>query len=401
MTRLSPLVLASILACQPQTDATPRAVASRTVALAPVVDGHNAFALDLLRAVNTEPEENLFFSPFSVTSALGMTYAGAAGATSAQMASAMHISAEAPVFHAQWGALTQDLDGDFGRPYTLHAANLLFPDTLFSVKDAFLTQVTTAYGAPVQRLNFHEDPEAARVEINRQVGEETSGLIEELIHEGQITDDTELVLVNAVYFKAFWQTQFDPQLTTDGTFHTPSGDVTVPMMQGEITASLAQNDLGTLVSIPYESGEVSFVAILPDDTDGLPQLIQELSVPVLDEWIDSAWESEQTVFLPSFTTRSALSLNDALKRLGMIDAFDPETADFSGISDTRVCVSNVVHEAVVIVDEEGTEAAAATGVIMEGTAVAEPVVLDRPFLFLIRDNLTGALLFVGQLNQPQ
>ncbi|MBN2801007.1 MAG: serpin family protein, partial [Deltaproteobacteria bacterium] len=304
------------------------------------------------------------------------------------------------VYHAQFGALTRDLDGDLGRPYTLNIANRIFAQGGYPLEADFLAINEEHYGAPVESLDFAADPEAARGYINGWVADQTADMIDELLMPGVITDGTRLVLTNAIYFKAFWATQFDPEDTYEGTFHAPGAQVSAQMMSATLEADYGYLDDLTYLSIPYESEDLSFVVLLPHEEQGLAALEASLTPELLASWADSAYSGEVDVRLPSFETRSAVNLGAALKGLGMTDAFDTAVADFTGMADTGLYITDVVHEAVVIVDEEGTEAAAATAVVMEDSAVGNFVLADHPFLFLIQDNLTGSILFMGHLNDP-
>ncbi|MBN2798061.1 MAG: serpin family protein, partial [Deltaproteobacteria bacterium] len=304
------------------------------------------------------------------------------------------------VYHAQFGALTRDLDGDLGRPYTLNIANRLFAQDGYPLEADFLAVNEADYGAPLESLDFAGDPEGARGYINGWVADQTADMIDELLKPGVISSSTCLVLTNAIYFKASWANQFDPADTTAGTFHAPAGDVSAQMMSASVEADYAELDDLTVLSLPYEGEDLSFIALLPHDEQGLAALQASLSPETLSAWTDSAWRTEVMVQLPTFELRSSVALKDTLQGLGMIDAFDGLIADFSGIADTGLFISDVAHEAVVIVDEEGTEAAAATAVVDVGTAMPAVFTGDHPFLFIIQDNLTGSILFMGQLNDP-
>jgi len=395
------------LACAPTPPRDARVVDQRTPELGPVVDGNNALSLDLYQEVAGEPG-NLFFSPFSITSALSMTWAGAADTTSDEMATVLHATGDETTWHQQLGALTRDLSGDHeGRGYTLNVANKLFGQTGYPWKQPFLDVTATDYGAPLQELDYTADPEAARHTINQWVADQTMDRIPELLPQGSVEDTTRIVLANAIYFKADWALQFDPADTSDQTFHlADGGTVTVPMMSregGGRVAHLADPAL-TVLQLPYQDDEVSMVVLLPDAIDGLPDVESALTPEALDGWIGQVSDADDAyISLPKFELHQKLPLAPILADLGMPTAFDPNAADFTGMADVPtepLYIQDVLHEAWVKVDEQGTEAAAATGVVVGTTSAMEPVVCDHPFVFLIRDDLTGTILFLGRVEDP-
>ncbi|MBN2799467.1 MAG: serpin family protein [Deltaproteobacteria bacterium] len=401
MSRLALALLPLLTACHQEVEdlGAPRLVTERTAELASIVDGNSAFALELLAEVSPDAGENVFLSPFSISSALAMTYAGARGDTASQMAEVLHVDVADAVYHAQFGALTRDLDGDQGRPYTLNIANRLFPQVGFTLDAGFLAIQDQDYGAPVQALDYVADAEGARGVINGWVEEQTAGMVDELLGAGAVSADTRLVLANAVYFKADWASRFALDATADAPFQTPSGSVQVPMMHGSVEGAVGWADGLSVLRLPYLGDEVSFVALLPDQPDGLGALEAQLSVEQLDVWLAAAHEGEVDVALPRFELRTRAQLKEPLIALGMVDAFSG-AADLSGIGDAPLYIDSVVHEAVVRVDEEGTEAAAATAVVTNELSMGPMFRADHPFLFLIRDELTGSILFMGRVADP-
>jgi len=384
-----------------QAQGEPRLVDERTPDIGALVDGNNAFAVDVYGEIAAGDDGNLFLSPFSISSALAMTYAGARTTTAEAMADTLHITLADDTYHAAFGALTRDLDGDFGRGYELNVANRLFGQTGYTWGEDFLTINEVDYGAPMQDLDFAADAEGSRSTINDWVAEQTRDKIDELLKPGVITSDTRLVLTNAIYFKAFWLTQFDPDETYDGTFRAPGGDVTVPMMNmDEAEVEYAYEEDVTVLRLPYTDDEVSMLLVLPHDDDGLADVEAGLTAEQIEDWNAALYETEAMIAVPRFEMRYQLSVKDTLVALGMGEAFDPVAADFSGITDTGMFISEVVHEAYVKVDEEGTEAAAATAVVMQDSAVGDMFWADHPFLFLIQDDLTGSILFMGRVVDP-
>ncbi len=380
-------------------DRVPREVREVTAELAPVVDGNSAFAWDVYDQVRSEPG-NLFLSPFSISAALSMTDVGARGQTADQMQAVLHIDDAGPSHHQAFGALIRDLSGEkAGRGYQLYIANRLFGRDDKEIGEDFLAVLDEDYGAGLERLPFGSDPEGSRSRINDWVAEQTREKIVDLLPTGSITPNTALVITNAIYFKAFWAEQFDPGDTRDDTFTRADGEqVTVPMMSAEIDCSPARNEEWSLLELDYEDHEVSMVIVMPEGSSTLDDVETMLVSGGLDDMLAQGHDQELQVRIPRFEFRYAFSVADALVALGMEDAFDPSAADFSGIADD-VFVSDVIHEAYVRVDEVGTEAAAATAVVMEDRAYM-PFDVDRAFVFAIRDKLTGSLLFLGRVDDP-
>jgi len=386
------------------TDAVPyeaRSVDRLTPDLAPVVEGNTALALDLYAQAAADSEDDLFLSPFSINSALSMTYAGAEGTTEEQMADVLHVSGDEGAWHAAFGALTQDLSGDLGRGYTLLIANRLFGQEEVVWDPSFLDVEDLDYGAPLETVDFEGDPDGSRQHINQWVADHTEDLIEELLAPGSIDTLTRLALANAIYFRADWLHPFDNRETEDGVFHAPSGDVTVPMMQQRRSWTAVDHEELTALRLPYVDEEVSMVVLLPVEEDGLADVEAALSPEALELWLTTDEQQDIDLSMPKFEVRSRLDLRQALSELGMPAAFDPAEADFTGMTDTLdLHISGVTHEAVVRVDELGTEAAAATGVTISAESMPRDLALDHPFLFLIVDDLTGTVLFMGRVVDP-
>ncbi|MDR3633669.1 MAG: serpin family protein [Isosphaeraceae bacterium] len=370
-----------------------------------VVAANNQFAFDLYAQLGREPG-NLFFSPYSLSTALAMTYAGARGETAAQMAKTLHAKLPPEQLDAAIHALVRRIGGEGGtRPYELAAANALWAQSGLSYQDDFLTRLERFYGAGLHQLDFHADPETARRTINAWVEEQTRDKIRELLKSGAITGDTELVLTNAIYFKGRWQDAFPKGRTEEGDFFVPKGSKTrVPLMHQLARFPYAEGSGFQALELPYVGNDLSLLVLLPKQRDGLPDLERELATA-------SAMRPavrEVDVTLPRFKMTSGFTLNDTLSALGMPMAFTAR-ADFSGMNGRGgLSISAVVHEAFVDVNEEGTEAAAATGVVMlRSLAVKaprpEPVIFraDHPFLFLIRETKSGCILFLGRVNEPK
>ncbi len=373
-----------------------------------VVEAGNRFALDLYANVR-DNDGNLFLSPFSISTALSMTYAGAETQTESEMADILHVSGDESEWHAAYGAYLASLNRGAGLGgYEFSTANRLWGQEDYSFLDSFLGVTRDHYEAEMGRLDFARDPEGSRLTINEWVSEQTREKIDELLQQGSVTDLTRLVLTNAIYFKSTWFWQFDPDVTEDYEFWLgPSQAVTVPLMQGEAEFGYAAFDNLQVLAMPYASQDVSMVVLLPRSRDGLPQLEAELTYESLESWIASLEKTDVIVGFPRFSVRWRKGLNETLADMGMPSAFSLLQADFSGMTGLRdLYIGLVIHEAYADVNEEGTEAAAATAVVM-WEIVSDPedpapplFVADHPFLFLIYDHVTGGILFMGRVVNP-
>ncbi len=381
--------------------------ARKVTSLAPaVLSGDDAFAWSLYGELSKQPG-NLFFSPFSITSALGMTYAGARGETAKQMHDVLHVGVGDAKFHAALGGLARDLSGDKRRGYTLYVANRQFGQQGYAFHQDFTDLLKTDYGAELEPIDFAGDPQGARQKVNAWADNATHGTIPPLFPPGSIDSSTVLVLANAIYFKSSWARAFDKSETRDKPFHRADGStVTVPMMhqKGVFAFKSSVSPAASVVALPYRDNELSMLLVVPDAVDGLPAV--EAALP--NGWLDEATQKliqglEVVVELPRFSMSWHGSLGKQLKTLGMTDAFDASRADLSGIADGHLAIGVVEHSAYVKVDEQGTTAAAATGVgIVNVCSPCGPpsVIADHPFLFVIRDKLTGSLLFIGRVEDP-
>ena len=372
--------------------------------IAAVVDGNNTFALELYQQLAGASEDNLFCSPYSVSTALAMTYAGARGNTAVQMAETLHFPLSAEDFHTAMGGLIDQINDPAREGYSLAVANRLWGQVGYPFLPEFLGTVEENYGAGLEQMDFIGAPEPSRLTINQWVEDQTSNKIKDLLPPDGISPQTRLVLTNAIYFLGDWQYKFDPELTTDTPFYTaPDENIILPMMHQEQDLRYAEYDGLQVIEFPYNNEELSLVALLPEDIDGLPALEQSLTSESLDTYLDGLSETSVSVHLPKFEMTCKFELRDALTAMGMTDAFTG-AADFSGIDGTRsLFISKILHKAFIQLDEEGTEAAAATAVVMEYSS-ADPLPefrADHPFLFLIRDNVTDSILFLGRVMEPE
>ncbi len=377
---------------------------SPTNQLQTLVSGNNSFAFDLYSQLKSG-NGNLFFSPYSVSTCLGMTYAGAKGNTGLQMAKVFHFGTQSDTssgfgdLQAQLNALQEQ------KRFELNIANGLWAQKGKSFLPAFLEVAQKQFGAKLEMADFKTAADAVRKEINDWVSDKTKGKINNLLPQGSLDALTRLVLVNAIYFKASWMSSFQPSMTRDDAFHT-SADKTVSAKMMNQTAHFRygeDNDL-QILEMGYTGRDIAMVVVLPRKLDGLKALENELSAERLAGWLAKLKSEEVRVSFPKFKLESQFGLNRTLAQMGMPDAFS-RSSDFSGMDGTReLYISAVVHKAYVDVNEAGTEAAAATGVAMAARVMRphpQPVFrADHPFLFLIRDTHSGSILFLGRVTDP-
>jgi serpin B len=376
-----------------------------------VVAGNTDFTLALYGKLKNDlkvisPQGNLFFSPYSISTCFAMVYAGARGDTQKEMATAFHFTLSDEHLVSTFDALQKQLiQEDKSKGYRILLANALWGRKSETFLKEFL-DLTKRLNADFNQLDFVNEPEKSRRMINSWVEEKTQNKIKDLIPSGGIDSDTALVLTNAVYFKGQWKSQFDKTETQNMEFAISAKDeVKVPMMhQKEDFKYYADNKLQAL-ELPYKSDEISMLVLLPREIDGLTEIEKTLTTKTLGVLLPKMQTTEVDVFFPKFKlTCGVFVLNKALIELGMPDAFDSGRADFSGMNGKRnLWISTVFHKAFVEVNEEGTEAAAATGAEMalSGSMDETPVFrADHPFIFIIKDNRSGSILFMGRLMNP-
>lgn len=379
-----------------------------------VVDANKRFALDLYSRLADDPahhNDNLFFSPFSISSALAITSEGARGTTAEEIRSVFHFPANQSAMRSGFADIIAGINSP-SNTYTLRTANALWAEQKFSFLPEYISDAERYYGGKTTNLDFINVPDDSRVTINRWVEDQTEDRIKDLLHPGSINPATRLVITNAIYFKGTWVRQFDEKRTTDADFRTGSGTtVPVPMMQRtdeNARYGYAETPAFQALSMPYESGdgkELSMFVILPKSND-LSTVEQSFNADSLATLQQSLNTRRVMVYFPKFTMETKYSLPGLLSAMGMPTAFS-SAADFSGMDGRRdLYIDDVIHQAFVDVNEEGTEAAAATGVTMQLTSlrVEEPPVpvfrADHPFIFLIQDNETGNILFMGRVTNP-
>ena len=364
-----------------------------------VVRGNSAFAFDLYSELKGT-DGNLFFSPFSVSAALAMTYGGARTRTEEQMAHVLHFDLPQDRLHRAFPALGDPSPRDGA--YQLMVANALWGQEGYGFLDEFLALANEHYDAGFREVDFQGATERARRKINAWVADRTEGIIEELLHPGDLDPAVALVLTNAIYFKGNWVGRFDREYTQDGRFRIDrENEVTVPMMHRTGRFVYAEEDDLSVLELPYEGDRLAMVVLLPKAVDGLAELESSLNKENLDRWLARSTEQPVRVSLPRFAIENRFDLAETLRGMGMTDAFSGR-ADFSGMTGRRdLFISMVVHQAKLEVNEEGTEAAAGSAVVLKRGAPPASFVAVHPFVFLIRDRRTGSILFIGRMVNPQ
>ncbi|MGP8079239.1 MAG: serpin family protein [Dehalococcoidales bacterium] len=377
--------------------------------LAALVSGNNTFAFNLYQQLTKGNNGNMFYSPYSISTALAMTYAGANGDTATQMAKALDFTLPQAQLHPAFNDLAlqlasrgQGASGTNGKSFALNIANALWCEKTYNFLPNFLNTLGQNYGAGVNLLDFINSPELSRVTINNWVSNETNDKINDLIPTGAITPQTRLVLTNAIYFDAAWQNPFSADKTQNGTFNLLDGStVSVPMMNNEASYGYTKGSGYQAVELPYSGDQVAMDIIMPD-AGNFTTFESGMTAGSISGIINNLQTKSLNLTMPKFNFDSSFSLNDALSALGMPIAFSND-ADFSGMTGNKdLTIADVVHKAYVAVDEQGTEAAAATGVVMSAMAVMNQNILtiDQPFIFIIRDIQTGSILFVGRVLNP-
>ena len=370
----------------------------------PAHEGINAFACDLY-TILSETQGNLFFSPYSISTALAMTYAGARGNTAEEMATVLHFDRDQDRFHTSFAEVqnrintVQVIEG-----IQLSAANSLWLQKNYTFLQHFLNVTKEKYGAGFFTVNFAQS-EPVRKKINLWVADKTEQKIQNLIKKGMINRQTRCILTNAIYFKGMWKTKFDTSRTRERQFYLDGENtVTVPFMYKSEMCNYRGDSTVQVLELPYEDRVVSLFILLPRAKEGLSKLDQSLSASMLNEYMNTLYEQKVNIFLPKFTVTLALELKKTLLAMGMKLAFSGK-ADFSGMTKKKeLFIDEVVHKAYIDVHEEGTEAAAATAVTMRKLSMPTPpeeFLADHPFIFFIRENSTGTILFIGRLINPK
>ncbi|MDR3521592.1 MAG: serpin family protein [Acidocella sp.] len=382
----------------------------------PLTQAENATAVDLYGKLKAQPG-NLFFSPSSISTAMGMVFAGAKGDTAGEIAAALHLNllsaSNADLRSVFLRAEAQQIaaNNTASTGFELHEANAMWAAANYPFSKAYINSIQTSFGAALKPTDFSNEPDA-RANINNWVAAQTNNKIQDLIGPGILTADTRMVLTNAIYFKSDWEKSFEKSDTYKQMFHVePGTDVSVDMMHDTDSYALTTAPGVKILQVSYRFGTTALVVILPDDNAGLPAIEAGLTAAQLNTWLAGGQDTLVALTLPKFTTSGAFDLNHVLMMLGINKAFSESQADLTDIANVPghpLYVGSVIHQAYVDVDETGTEAAAATAVTMMATAAAPspvtiqpvPFVADHPFLYLIRNNQTGEILFMGRMANP-
>jgi len=370
-----------------------------------LVQNNNQFAINFFHQLrNKNKDGNVFFSPYSISTALAMTYAGAKGNTAKEMSKALQFSQEANKLHTgfEWLLKDQNYRGQLGN-YQLAVANKLWPAKTLSLLKSFTEGQEKHYSAKSELLDYGQ-AEQARSTINKWVEDKTNNKIKNLLKPGSVSASTRLVLTNAIYFKGNWLTQFKKELTKDVDFQkADKKTVKVKMMYQQSKLAYAEQDGWHVLGLPYQGKELSMYILLPKEKGTLGKKVGELNSDKLQAWLKATTERKVEIFLPRLKMEpDTIQLKAEFNQLGMKEAFG-SAADFSGMTGSKsLFIDDIHHKAFLEVNEEGSEAAAATAVVMkESAAPILPIIrADHPFVLMIRDNTTGSILFMGQVTDP-
>lgn len=374
----------------------------------PLSEANTSFSLALFQKIVLENRTgNVFFSPLSISSALAMVLLGARGNTASQMTESLHLHKAKDNVHEGFSKLMAELNKQ-GAPYALSLANRLYGEQSYKFVQEFLGDTKKHYRAELETVDFQKNFEGARVNINKWVEEQTQDKIQNLLQEGVVNDLTRLVLVNAIYFKGNWEMKFKDTNTRDAQFQLSNNEskpVKMMYQKTKFPLTFIPEANCQILELPYVGKDLSMLIMLPSEITGLEKLEKQLTYENFAEWTrpDMMDLQEVQVGLPRFKMEQTLDLKATLTSMGMTDAFDHRLADFSGMSPSNdLCLSKVIHKAFVEVNEEGTEAAAATAAIMMMRCAMIPAsfIADHPFLFFIRHNPTRSVLFNGRYCSP-
>ena len=370
----------------------------------------NDFSFDFFEKLYEDPENsgNIFFSPYSVFVALAMTYEGARGDTAEEMENVLSIEQDNESFHEYMQSLYTYLNED--AEFDISTANAIWPRFDYELLDEYISIIEEIYGGKLEELDYNKPQEAADT-INQWVEDQTNGLIKDLVPVDAITPLTMLILTNAIYFKGTWLVQFEQENTTDKGFLTDEDEIiqvpTMTMLETENNFNYTETEDMQILELQYAGDDLSMMIMLPKDGKELSTIVPDLDKDTYNDIVDSMTPEKVEIYLPKFTFKTSYNLNDYLKQLGMSTAFTT-SADFSGINGIPdLYISKVLHKAHVEVNEEGTEAAAATAIIMERLSIDDPdepqkIIFDadHPFLFTIHHKPTGTILFMGEVTNP-
>ncbi|MGB9721867.1 MAG: serpin family protein [bacterium] len=372
----------------------------------PVVEGNNYFCFNLYKNLAEKETGNIFYSPFSITMAIAMVFEGANGWTAEEMQDVFHFPEDSKIRQESFFSLYQQLNKKNVR-YKLNIANALWVQKDYTLLQKYLKTIEKYYDGYAKNVDFIGATEQARQTINKWVEGKTNDKIKDLFPPGSLNSNSRLVITNAIYFKGTWVKQFDKKLTTEDDFWTTeTKSVKVPMMRRtdpEAVYNYAETENLQILELPYEGDDLSMIVVLPNEKN-LALIEKDLSIEKFEQWKALLSPVRVEVYLPRFTFRTRYNLTANLSMLGMPNSFAPH-CDLSGIDGTKnLYIQSVVHQAYIDVNEEGTEAAAATGVVVGITSVGPRIPVfraDHPFIFVIQDKNTGNILFIGRVVEPQ
>ncbi|MDD9868121.1 MAG: serpin family protein [Candidatus Campbellbacteria bacterium] len=371
-----------------------------------LVDANNQFALDIYSELIKQEKGNIFFSPYSIFVALAMVYEGTKGKTAEEIQKTFHFPKEDKTRRNSFATTHKRLNAKNAK-YKLSIANALWVQKDYKLLKTYLDTVKKYYDGNATNLDFVGATEESRKTINSWVEKQTNDKIKNLFPEGSLDQLTRLVLTNAIYFKGSWDEQFDKSLTREEDFYVNADNVVqVKMMRKEEEElfKYTETDNAQIIELPYKGKDLSMLIFLPKEKDGITSLENSLSIQNINEWRKNLQTQEVYVYIPKFTFNARYSLNNTLSKLGMPTAFTPGAADLSGIDGSKnLYIGSVVHQAFVDVNEEGTEAAAATGVSVSLSGASPPPPIfraDHPFIFVIQENKEQNILFLGKVVNP-
>jgi serpin B len=365
----------------------------------------NTFTMNIFKEIIENTDENIFLSPYSVFTALAMTYEGAKKETAEEMSDVLNIDQDNASFHNYVKNLYTEFNKN-NEHYTISTANALWTRQNLQLIETYKDIITEYYNGEITEVDFNNPQKAAEI-INQWIEDKTNGLIKDLITPEHINPYIMLILTNAIYFNGIWRTQFDPVNTTDRDFTNYSGiTVQIPTMSIINTKNVfnyTETDNLQILELPYSGDTLSMIIILPKNND-ISTVTEEINDEKLNEWENSMVETNLDIYLPKFKVKTEYTLDEYLKSLGMNQSFSP-SADFSGITtEWDLFIDRVLHKAYIEVNEEGTEAAAATSVNVAPTAIPEPSKIfnaNHPFIFLIHHIDSGTILFIGRFSNPK
>ncbi len=369
---------------------------------------NNKFAFDLYQKVTQKTHGNIFFSPYSISAALTMTYAGADGGTADEMAKTMHFDVNEPYFHYGYGAYSKKVSDNAADNVELTIANQLWGEKNYGLQDDFVSINKQAYQADFKLVDFVGQPDKERLVINKWIADQTNDRIKDLLGEGSITTDTRLVLTNAIYFKGDWLSEFEERQTREREFNVSvTKKIETPFMHSSSSLAYWENKDMQMVMLPYKGEKQSMVVVLPKDPANMPLIEQQMANSQMTKAI-TAKKTPVNLAIPKFKFSVNLGVKKYLQTMGMKEAFTPG-ANFSKMTPSNdLWISDVVHKAFIEIDEKGSEAAAATAVIMtvestmpDDVEIPKEFTADHPFLIYIVDNETRAILFMGRVAKPE